>query len=111
MLAIWKYELVFWDRRCDLELPMGAEVIRMDQMDGAAYIWALCETKKDHPKEKRYFRYFETGESLGTSDGGELLMGYMGLLTKRILGSPYVMHVFEVFDGKDGGDANEGEEA
>lgn len=42
-----------------LEMPIGAEVVRVEGIDGHIWMWAVIDTEA--PKEKRHFMSFKTG--------------------------------------------------
>lgn len=58
MMTIYKYQLGMAEKAV-VEMPMGAEVIRVDGIDGFLYIWAVVSTKA--PIQERTFYLFKTG--------------------------------------------------
>lgn len=58
MKTIFKYVLPFLEVS-HVELPVGAEVIRCDGLDGFLFIWAIVDTEA--PLERREFLLFKTG--------------------------------------------------
>lgn len=61
MKTIYKYTLPFKELST-VKLPIGAEVIRCDGIDGFLYIWAIVETSND--EEVREFHLFKTGSEM-----------------------------------------------
>ena len=63
---IYKYQLPIKEQ-FELELPIGAEIIRIDGLEGSIWLWALVDIKAK--TEKRTFYMFKTGgdipENLG----------------------------------------------
>src|SRR5213595_3614843 len=59
--VIYKYRLPFMEV-ATVEMPKGAQVIRVDGLDGALWIWAVVDT--DEPIVKREFHLFKTGAVL-----------------------------------------------
>lgn len=58
MQKVFKY-LVPFKEYVELELPVGARVIRIDGMDGHLYFWALVDTEAN--TEIRRFYLAKTG--------------------------------------------------
>lgn len=62
MRTIHKYRLPFKEI-AHVDLPVGAEVIRIDDCDsGAIWLWAIVDTTK--PFESREFLLFKTGSKM-----------------------------------------------
>lgn len=81
MMSVFKYQL---PDPCDvfqLMLPVGAEVLHVDQR----YLWARADTKVD--LEPRFFRWAGTGHSLGRDVGAHVGSWLEG---------PFVWHLFEI---------------
>jgi len=79
--TIWKFEIP--DSRSLIDMPVGAQVIRVAKQGAADCIWAIVES--DNALEKRLFALIGTGQVippdgryLGTWDDG-----------------PFVWHLFE----------------
>ena len=58
MRIVGKYLLPI-EEEFSLELPVGAEVIRVDGLDGHIYLWATIDT--DVSTETRKFYFYKTG--------------------------------------------------
>ena len=84
--TIWKFrfEIVSPLR---LSMPHGAEVLTVQDQDGAGCLWAIVES--ENKLESRYFEIFGTGQ---------LIHGDMGVERRYVATfqqPPYVWHVFE----------------
>lgn len=58
MKTIFKYRLPFMEVS-KVTMPKGANIIRIDGIDGAIWIWAIIDT--DAPMVERTFELFKTG--------------------------------------------------
>jgi len=61
MKKIFKYRIPFMEVST-IDLPCGAEIIRIDGLDGALWAWAIVETTA--PTEDRTFYLFKTGAEM-----------------------------------------------
>lgn len=62
--AIFKYRVPFMEE-VKMQLPQGAQVIRIDGLDGALWLWAVVD--KGAPLEERVFHLFKTGAAMPSS--------------------------------------------
>ncbi len=60
MYSIYKYEIGVLEKQT-IELPKDAIITRCEDVDGRFYLWAIVNTGKDWPKEKRYLEAYKTG--------------------------------------------------
>ena len=58
MKRVYKYQLPILEN-VELELPVGAEVVRIDDLDGMIWLWAVVDTEA--PTEIREFFLYKTG--------------------------------------------------
>lgn len=58
MKAIYKYRLPFMEKTF-IDMPEQAEIIRVDGIDGALWVWAIIDNKK--PLVRRHFELYKTG--------------------------------------------------
>lgn len=65
MKAIYKYSLPVQEK-LTVELPAGAQIIRVEDVDGLFFLWAIVETDADHPKETRFIECYKTGQPIET---------------------------------------------
>lgn len=85
--VIFKYQMPVLEQ-FEMELPAGAEIIRVQDMDGMFWMWAMVNTNA--PMEKRYFRAFKTGAKI--PDGIELkYIGFCAIFVQMELG----LYIFE----------------
>ena len=101
MKAIATYRIP--DRRCEVEMRKGAQILEITSHNYHAYAVALIDDEQ--PMEKRRFAYFNTLEALPAGDyykpgayepgnpGTSFL--YLGS-THDHINSNYIFHVFEV---------------
>lgn len=59
--VIFKYQMPVKEQ-FSLDLPKDAQIIRMQDLDGMFWLWAVVDT--DAPTEKRFFRAFKTGAKI-----------------------------------------------
>lgn len=85
--VIFKYQMPVLEE-FTMDLPEGAKIIRMQDMDGMFWLWAVVNT--DAPMEKRYFRAFKTGAKI--PDNIELkYVGFCAVFVQMELG----LYIFE----------------
>lgn len=87
MKTIYKYTLPFMEV-AQIDMPVGAEVIRCAGIDGFLYVWAIVDTEASI--EKRTFYLFKTGSPMPA----DMRLRYLGC------GAIYVqmelmMYIFE----------------
>ena len=61
MRAIYKSRLPFMEKSY-IDMPEGAEIIRIDGLEGAIWVWAVVDTEA--PIERRDFLLFKTGATM-----------------------------------------------
>jgi hypothetical protein len=85
--VIFKYQMPVLEQ-FTMDLPQGAEIIRMEDQGGMFWMWAVVNT--DAPTEKRYFRAFKTGAKI--PDDVELkYVGFCAVFVQMELG----LYIFE----------------
>ncbi len=86
--VIYKYQMPVLEE-FEMTLPQNAEIIRVQDMDGYFWMWAVVNT--DAPTETRKFRAFKTGAKI--PDGLELrYVGFCAVFVQMELG----LYIFEV---------------
>lgn len=65
MKAIFKYSLPVQEKYT-IELPQGAQIIRVEDVDGLFFLWAIVETDPEFPKEPRFLEFYKTGQPIET---------------------------------------------
>lgn len=61
--AIWKYQIPVSDN-FTLNMPFDANIIRVDNVDGLLYLWAIVDTDEDLKQEERHFNFYKTGQAI-----------------------------------------------
>jgi len=93
MRTVYKYDIEV-DDRFTLELPKGAEILKVDMQDNTPRLWALVNPK--HPTEKREFRFAGTGHPIEEKN-----IKYINtFFTVGMLGNELVFHIFEILKGE-----------
>ena len=85
---IFKYQMPVLED-FEMELPEGAEIIRMEDQGGMFWLWAIVNT--DAPNEKRVFKAFKTGAKI-PSDMDLKYIGFCAVFVQMELG----LYIFEV---------------
>ncbi len=65
MKAIFKYSIPTKEKYA-IELPKGAKIIRVEDVDGLFFLWAIVDTSEDVEKEFRYLEFYKTGQPIET---------------------------------------------
>lgn len=64
MITTFKYEMPILEKFV-LNLPKNAQIIRVDDVEGKFYLWAVVDTEAI--KEAVYFECYKTGQQILTS--------------------------------------------
>lgn len=86
MKTIWKFTLGNGSPQ-RVSMPKGAEILAVQQQDGAAQLWALVDPS--YGMETRYIEVYGTGQAIHEDMGVE--RRYVGTFQQP----PFVWHVFE----------------
>lgn len=62
---IFKYSLPVKEK-FTISLPQGAEIIRVEDVEGLFWLWAIVNTDNNHPTKTRYFECYKTGQEIKT---------------------------------------------
>jgi hypothetical protein len=65
MKSIYKYPIPTKEKY-EIELPKDSQILRVEDVDGLFFLWAVVETDENHPKEKRYLEFYKTGQPIET---------------------------------------------
>ena len=91
--VIFKYQIpvkeVF-----DIELPKDAQIIRVADLDGMFWLWAIVDTNA--PMEKRFFRAFKTGAKIPDDFDTSHYLGMCAVFIQMELG----LYIFEDVQAK-----------
>lgn len=89
MNKILKYELSIKEKQ-ELKLPVGSIIIRVDDVDGKFYLWAIVDMNED-VLETRYIEFYKTGQEFKTPKEKLKYLGFCKLHIMQELG----LYVFE----------------
>lgn len=88
MNKIFKYSLPVQEKY-DLELPIGAIILRVEDVDGLFFLWAIVDTETEE-NEIRHLEFYKTGQQIENADG----LKYLGLC-KLFIMQELGLYVFE----------------
>lgn len=88
--SIYKYQLAVKEKQV-IELPKGADIIRIDDVDGQFFLWAIVETDQEHPKEQRFLECYKTGQAIETPLESLNYIGFAALF----IGQELCLYFFE----------------
>ena len=87
-LVIFKYQMPVLEK-FEMNLPAGAEIVRVADMNGMFWMWALVDT--DAPTEVRQFMAFKTGAEIPRNIKLNYI-GFCSVFVQMELG----LYIFEV---------------
>lgn len=90
MNKIFKYSIPTKEKYA-IELPQGAKIIRVEDVDGLFYLWAIVDTQENHPTELRYLEFYKTGQPIETPLNDLVFLGTCKLFIMQEL----CLYVFE----------------
>ena len=91
MYTIFKYQIPVQEK-FTLNLPDGANIIRVEDVDGMFFMWAMVDTEKE--PTKRYFECYKPGMPIVTEPSKLKFLGTCKLFIMQEL----CLYVFEVVD-------------
>jgi hypothetical protein len=65
MNKIFKYSIPTKEKYT-IELPKDARIIRVEDVDGLFFLWAIVNTDEEHQTEKRCLEFYKTGQPIET---------------------------------------------
>lgn len=86
--VIFKYQMPVKEQ-FHVELPAGAQIIRVQDLDGMFWLWAVVDTNA--PMEKRFFRAFKTGAKIPDNFNTAHYLGMCAVFIQMELG----LYIFE----------------
>lgn len=92
---IFKYEMSIKEKQ-ELELPIGAKIIRVDDVDGKFFLWAIVNAPIEDEEietETRFLEFYKTGQPI-ENDTNLVYLGFCKLFIMQELG----LYVFERID-------------
>ncbi|HEY8363739.1 MAG TPA: hypothetical protein VIK77_12875 [Tissierellaceae bacterium] len=90
MNKIFKYPIPAREKYI-IELPKGAKIIRVEDVEGLFFLWAIVNTEEEHPTEKRCLELYKTGQLIETPVER---LNYLGTC-KLFIGQELCLYVFE----------------
>lgn len=88
MKAIYKYSLPVQEKYT-IELPRGARIIRVEDVDGLFFLWAIVDTEAE--LEPRNLEFYKTGQPIETPLEDLVMVGTCKLFIMQEL----CLYVFE----------------
>lgn len=89
MNKIYKYSLPVQEKYV-IELPKASRIIRVEDVDGLFFLWAIVDTETDE-KENRYLEFYKTGQTIETPLEDLVMVGTCKLFIMQEL----CLYVFE----------------
>jgi len=90
MKKIFKYEMSIKEKQ-SIQLPIGADIIRVDDVDGRFFLWAIVAPQEEPETETRYLEFYKTGQEILTNTEDLKYIGFCKLFIMQELG----LYVFE----------------
>lgn len=88
MNKIYKYTLPVKEKYV-IELPKNAKIIRVEDVDGQFFLWAIVDPEAE--LENRYLEFYKTGQPIETSLSDLVFLGTCKLFIMQEL----CLYVFE----------------
>ena len=88
MNKIYKYPLPIKEKHI-IELPKNAQIIRIDDVDGMAYLWAIVDPEA--PMVQRHLESYKTGQPITTPMRSLFYLGFFKIFIMQEL----CLYVFE----------------
>lgn len=64
-MKIFKYPLPVQEKY-EIGLPKDAQIIRVEDVDGLFFLWAIVNDDPEAEKETRYLEFYKTGQPIET---------------------------------------------
>ncbi len=88
MKKIFKYSLPVQEKY-EIDLPKNAQIIRVEDVDGLFFLWAIVDP--DAQLEKRFLEFYKTGQEILTDTNNLFFLGTCKLFIMQEL----CLYVFE----------------
>ena len=78
----------------EIELPINAQIIRVNDVDGKFFLWAIVKPQKENEEQEtevRFFEFYKTGQPIETPIENLNYIGFCKLFIMQELG----LYVFE----------------
>lgn len=83
MHKIYKYQLAILEKQV-IKLPKDAQIIRVEDVEGKIYLWAICDTEAE--LENRYLCCYKTGMTIDREINDLSYLGFAKLYIIQELG-------------------------
>ncbi|WP_456867623.1 DUF7352 domain-containing protein [Galbibacter sp. BG1] len=83
-MRIYKYDLSIKEEQT-LVLPLGARILRVDDVDGKFFLWAIVNPDEER-KEKFHFEFYKTGQDFKSPAEDLSYIGFCKLFIAQELG-------------------------
>ena len=90
MNKIYKYSIPTKEKY-EIELPKDAKIIRVEDVDGLFYLWAIVNTEENYQTELRFLEFYKTGQPIQTNLNDLVFLGTCKLFIMQEL----CLYVFE----------------
>ncbi len=90
MDKIFKYAIPTKEKYA-IELPKMAQIIRVEDVDGLFFLWAIVNTDEGVETEKRFLEFYKTGQPIETPLSSLMFIGTCKLFIMQEL----CLYVFE----------------
>ena len=90
MHAIYKYPVPTKEKHI-IALPKDAQILRVEDVDGLFFLWAVVDTDPEVALENRYLEFYKTGQPIDTPMADLLFLGTCKLFIMQEL----CLYVFE----------------
>jgi hypothetical protein len=87
---IYKYSIPAKEKYV-IELPKDAQILRVEDVEGLFYLWAIVNTDEDVETEKRFLEFYKTGQPIETDLSH---LNYLGTC-KLFIMQELCLYVFE----------------
>lgn len=95
MKKIYKYPLPVQEKY-EIVLPKDSVIIRVEDVDGLFFLWAIVNTDENFPSEIRCLEFYKTGQPIDTPIGDLIFLGTCKLFIMQEL----CLYVFENIKNK-----------
>lgn len=94
MKKIFKYQLKIQEKQ-SIHLPKNSQIIRVDDVDGLFFLWAIVDFFEDREPEleERFIEFYKTGQEITEPVTYLNYLGFCKLFIMQELG----LYVFERF--------------
>ena len=92
MKKIFKYQLKIQEKQ-SIMLPVNAKIIRVDDVDGLFFLWAIVDVLEEEEveTEERFLEFYKTGQEIQNPTHELTYLGFCKLFIMQELG----LYVFE----------------